>query len=160
MNEEETDALFPDETPEETPEKKGKKPVFLKQYLVSGSKNIFDASVPRLGAFILATCARNAREEFENRFGMKILSCQQIAETDWLPSKFGDEDPWKTNRNWTMDICPPEMSESAKRYFRLKERGVIVQAAKKKAGIVKWGEETEDQRRIFDAELKRLEANR
>ena len=55
-----------------------------------------------------------------------------------------------------MEVKPPESNPRVEAYFALKARAEKVQAARKKAGIAKWGEETDEQRRIFDDELERL----
>lgn len=157
MTDEELDELT-DAVPveEEAPGKKTKK-VYLKQYLVSGSADIYDGKIPRTGAFILATCAKTAREEFERKFpGMQVLNCSQTAETEITKEEAEGRDFWAEKSNWTMEVKPPESNPRVEAYFALKARAEKVQAARKKAGIAKWGEETDEQRRIFDDELERL----
>lgn len=78
-------------------EKKPKKTVMLKQFMVSGARVSEDGKsyVGRKRAFILATCAQNARAEFMEFFkeepaGFGITSCVVSAESekdkDWLQS--------------------------------------------------------------------------
>ena len=157
MTDEELDELTDAVPADEGDSGKKTKKVYLKQYLVTGSENIYDGKVPRTGAFILATCAKTAREEFERKFpGMQVLNCSQTAETEITKEEAEGRDFWAEKSNWTMEVKPPESNPRVEAYFALKARGEKVQAARKKAGIAKWGEETDEQRRIFDDELERL----
>ena len=138
-----------------------KKTVYLKQYLVTGSEDIYDGKKPRTGAFILATCGKTAREEFEKHFpGMRILCCSQTAETDIPKEDVEGRDLWEEKRNWTMEVRPPAANPKVEAYFALKARGEKVQAAKRKAGIGRWDQATEEQRRIYDDEMEKTGGGR
>ena len=148
--------IFDEETSaEENGGEGGKKPVYMKQFLVSGSKNVFDESEPRIGAFILATCAKTARDEFKERFGLTVMSCVQTAETSNAKEHYEGRDLWESGDCWTVTL-PRRDTDASKRFFEKKRRCVLVQQARTKAGIDVWGEETSEQRRVFEAELKRL----
>lgn len=135
-----TEETVPDdvpEFPEEGSESKTKQ-VFLKQYLVIGSKNIYDRDAERKAAFIMHTCAKNAREEFKEKFGMDVASCTQTAESTMTKDDMDGADFWKDGTNWELECEKQEPTESAKRYFRLKEEAEFVQAEKKRLGIDDW----------------------
>ena len=155
VEEPDIDDVLGGEAPEEAPAK-GPKTVYLKQFLVSGSENLSDGSIPRTCAWILASCAKKARDEFKERFGMKVLSCSQWAETETPAKDAAGRDFWAEGDNRVFLAKPPEPSEYARKYFALKVKGEKVQAAKKKAGIGRWDLATPEQRRAFDAEFARL----
>lgn len=125
--------------------KKEKKPVFLKHFFVSEGFEPGEAPRKRKAAFILHTCAVNARKEFEERTGAKAGSCCVAAESDLTKNDMPKHDFWKERRNWTEEIDPPVESESQKRYFEMKARAERVQAAKRAAGIREWDQATEEQ---------------
>lgn len=115
-----------------------KKPVLLKQYLVSGSKDIYDPEAERKAAFIMHTCAKSARDEFKSRFGLDIVSCTQTAESSMAKEDMDGRDFWKERINWETECRKPEMTESAKRYFWMKAKAEFVQAEKRRLGISDW----------------------
>ena len=133
-----------DAIPEEV-DRKEPKQVFLKQYLVSGSKNIYDPDAERKAAFIMHTCAKSARDEFKERFGMDVASCTQVAESTMTKEDMDGRDFWEEDLNWETECRKPELTESAKRYFRLKDRAEFVQAEKKRLGIKDWDSATAEQ---------------
>lgn len=127
-------------------EKPAKKVVSVKQYLVWGSKNPEDAKAEKKAYFILATCAINARKDFEERFKMKVTQCMQTAESEYTKDDLPKHDFWKEKKNWELELGPEKaMSESAKKYFETKDRAEKVQAAKSKLRISDWETATEKQ---------------
>lgn len=127
---------------------------------MSGSEDPHDPKKPRRGAFILATCARQAREEFQARTGLGIISCTQTAYTSVPKGEVDAAELWATRQNWEVDIPAPEPSPAALRYFELVERAKSVKEAKRAAGIRSWDDATDEQRRVFDEEFEKLEAAR
>lgn len=76
----------------------------------------------RKAAFIVATCAKTANDEFARRFpGYEKTLTMQTAESelskDWLAS----HDPWNDRRNWETQIQQVCETESSTAYFRLKK---------------------------------------
>ena len=139
MNETETEVEIAETSPA------GKKQVFLKQYLVSGSKNIYDADSPKKAAFIMHTCAKSARDEFKSRFGMDVASCAQTAESSMTKEDMDGRDFWKERINWETECRKPELTPSAKKYFWMKDKAEFVQAEKRRLGISKWDSATAEQ---------------
>lgn len=137
-------------------EKPAKKVVAVKQYLVWGSENPEDAKAERKAYFILATCAINARKDFEERFEMKATQCAQTAESEFTKDDLPKHDFWKEEKNWELELGPEkEMSESAKKYFETKDMAEKVQAAKAKVGIGDWETATEEQLKALRQTLDR-----
>jgi len=83
-------------------DKKRKKPVLLKQYLVSGAPP--GAQRVRKAAFIMHTCPKLANEEFLRKFpGCQIWSTSVTAEQDVLRKEdMEGRDFWAEKRNWTL----------------------------------------------------------
>lgn len=142
------------DTPEEGVRKDPKAPktVYLKQYLVTASADPSDADAPKRAAFVLATCAQNARKDWEARTGMKIVSCMQSAESGLTKEDSLSRDLWAEGLNREEEVAKRVVTESAKRYFELKDRAERVQAAKRRLGIGDWETATEEQL----AELDRI----
>ena len=82
-------------------EKKEKKQVMLKQYLVSGAPE--GAQKVRKAAFILHTCPKLANEEFLRRFpDCQIWSTSVAAESRMTKEDMDGRDFWAEKRNWTL----------------------------------------------------------
>ena len=124
---------------------KGKKEIRLKQFLVRGSKDVRDESAKQKAFFILATCAKNARKEFEDRFGLQVIVCSEIAESGFTKDDVSKHDFWKEKLNWELEIPEKRMSDGARRYFETKERAERVLEAKRKFGVGDWDSATEEQ---------------
>lgn len=117
----------------------------LRQFMVS------EAGPPdkvRKVAFILQTCALTARREFEERTGAKAGQCMQAAESALTRADLS-RDLWKEGQNWLDESAPPALTESGRRYFRLKEEAEDVQAAKKDAGIRDWADASDEAMSAF-----------
>lgn len=129
----------------EPAETKDKKEIRLKQFLVRGSKDVRDESAKQKAFFILATCAKNARKEFEDRFGLQVLVCNEIAESGFTKDDASRYDFWKENLNWELEIPEKKMSDGARRYFETKGRAERVLEAKRKFGVGDWDSATDEQ---------------
>ena len=82
-------------------EKKEKKQVMLKQYLVSGAPP--GAQKVRKAAFILHTCPKLANEEFLRKFpDCQIWSASVAAESSMTKEDMDGRDFWAEKRNWTL----------------------------------------------------------
>ena len=82
-------------------EKKEKKQVMLKQYLVSGAPP--GAQKVRKAAFILHTCPKLANEEFLRKFpDCQIWSTSVAAESSMTKEDMDGRDFWAEKRNWTL----------------------------------------------------------
>ena len=140
-------------------EKPAKKVVTAKQYLVWGSKSPEDAKAESSAYFVLATCATNARRDFEERLKMKATQCSQAAESEFTKDDLPKRDFWKEKKNWELELGPEkETPESAKKYFETKDRAEKVQAAKAKIGIGDWETATEEQLKALRRTLDRKDS--
>ena len=82
-------------------EKKEKKQVMLKQYLVSGAPP--GAQKVRKAAFILHTCPKLANEEFLRKFpDCQIWSTSVAAESSMTKEDMDGRDFWAEKHNWML----------------------------------------------------------
>lgn len=82
-------------------EKKEKKQVMLKQYLVSGAPP--GAQKVRKAAFILHTCPKLANEEFLRKFpDCQIWSTSVAAESSMTKEDMDGRDFWAEKHNWIL----------------------------------------------------------
>ena len=124
---------------------------------MSGSENIYDPSTERKAAFIMHTCAKNARDEFKSKFGMDVASCVQVADSTMTKDDMSGRDFWKEDINWEMECQKPEQTPAAKKYFRLKAKAEFVQAEKKRLGIKDWRDASYDQLDAMTASVSEWE---
>lgn len=86
---------------EKTDQKKPKKTILLKQYLVSGAP--LGARKIRKAAFILHTCPKFANDEFLRKFpGCQIWGTTVTAESDLTKEDMEGRDFWAEKLNWML----------------------------------------------------------
>ena len=145
-----------------TKEVNQKKPnqVFLKQYLVLGAKDIHNPNTEWKAAFVTHTCAKTARDEFQDKFQVDVLQCMQVADSTITKDDMSGRNFWTEGINWETQCQKPEISESAKRYFMLKERAEFVRAEKRQLGITDWDSATDRQIDAVSRSLSEWEKDR
>ena len=117
----------------------------LKQYFVQEGLEPGEKPRATKAAFVLQTCALNARKEFEAKTGRKPGMCVQAAESPFSKEDLSARDFWEEGRNRVLDMGVPVPSEAAKRYEETKVRAEKVLAAKKEAGVRAWEDATDEQ---------------
>lgn len=76
----------------------------------------------RKAAFIVATCAKTANDEFDARFPeYHRINTTQTAFSDLTKDWLAAHDPWKEHRSWEMQIAERKATPAAERYFALKK---------------------------------------
>lgn len=76
----------------------------------------------RKAAFIVATCAKTANDEFDARFPKYVrTNTMQTAFSELTKDWLAEHDPWKEHRNWEIEITGTKLTPAGERYFALKK---------------------------------------